>query len=303
MNKRGIEIGFNLIFAILAGSVILFLAIYGASKFIGNQENTLNTESAAQIASILDPLETGLASGKASQIDFVKESQTDYECDEFNNEPFGTESVSFKEKGNINAAQKVSVKDKYIFADSPVIRKSYFIFSMPFFMAYKVADINVIGSRDYCFYSASDDVIKDVSNLNLKNIAFLNSSQVCRGISVCFNEKPNCDIKVSLANNYVQKNGKRLYYENSLMYAAIFSSPDVYECNVKRLKNKFDELGSVYVGKLGILEKNGCSTNIADKLNSIKGNINSSRELITLEPTLNEIDQINSASQSGCQVY
>ncbi len=306
MKKRGIEIGFNWLFAIIAGGAILFLAIYISGKFIGSQQNVVNTETAAQLVSLLDPLETGLASGKASQINFVKEAKTLYDCDENANEPFGTQTISFREKvfdKFLNEGQKISIKDKYIFAENEVTGKDYFVFSKPFYMSYKVSDIIIIGGGNYCFYAANQEVKDEINRLNLKNVIFANSSSKCEGISVCFDEKPSCDIKVSMNDRYVQKKGKRLYFTDSLIYGAIFSSLENYECNAKRLKNKFDELAKLYIDKTKIIQRNGCESNIGNKLISISGKISSSRDLVSLEQSINDIDVINKASKSDCQLY
>ena len=71
-NKKAIEMSFNWIFAIIVGGFILFIAIYGAGKLIRTSEQSVYTETAASLVSLFDPLETGLASGKASEISFNK---------------------------------------------------------------------------------------------------------------------------------------------------------------------------------------------------------------------------------------
>ena len=63
MKKAIFGMSFNWIFALIVGGFILFLAIYGAGKFIKTSETTLYTETASKLTALLDPLETGLASG------------------------------------------------------------------------------------------------------------------------------------------------------------------------------------------------------------------------------------------------
>ena len=97
-DKKGIAMSFNWIFAILAGGFILFLAIFSAGKFIRTGEQILYTETAASLISLLDPLETGLASGKAHEIGFKKKSKIFFDCEENLNPPFGKQTISFSEK-------------------------------------------------------------------------------------------------------------------------------------------------------------------------------------------------------------
>ena len=55
-DKRGIELSFSIIFAIIAGAVILFLAIYAAIRFIdiGNtQGQTVATKELSIIFNLL----------------------------------------------------------------------------------------------------------------------------------------------------------------------------------------------------------------------------------------------------------
>jgi len=72
VDKKAIAMSFNWIFAIIAGGFILFLAIFAAGQFIRTGEQTIYTETAASLISLFDPLETGLASGKAHEIGFKK---------------------------------------------------------------------------------------------------------------------------------------------------------------------------------------------------------------------------------------
>jgi len=98
MNKKAIAMTFNWIFAIIVGAFILFLAIYASGKFIRTSEQSIYTETAASLVSLFDPLETGLASGKASEITFKKESKIFFDCNENLNLPFGRQTISFSEQ-------------------------------------------------------------------------------------------------------------------------------------------------------------------------------------------------------------
>ncbi len=97
--------------------------------------------------------------------------------------------------------------------------------------------------------------------------------------------------------------GKKVYYVGDLIYGAIFSSPEIYECNVKRIKVKFDELAKIYLDKIKIIERKECESNIGQMLASVIGGINNSRDLIGLYNQMNEIDSINNFAKSGCSLY
>jgi hypothetical protein len=301
-NKHAVALPFNWIFALIVGAAILVLAIYGATKFISTSEEALYTESAAKLISLLDPFETGLASGKSAQINFKKPTRTFYECDEFSNQPFGRQTISFSEKtiGDRWGEEggRVTVKNKYVFAEEMLEGKNLYIFSKPYFMAFKVADLIMINSYEYCFYKAPEDIKKELTGLNIKNIIFTDNLNNCsEQISVCWNE--DCDIEVT--SKEVIKEGKKLYYEGDLIYAAIFSSPENYECNLKRLKSKFNELSLVYSDKIEVIQQYGCGTEIQVHLDAIRNQgINSSRDFISLD--LKKLSSANLAAK-GCKLW
>ena len=311
-NKRGIAMSFNWIFAILAGGFILFLAIFSAGKFIKTSEQTLYTETAASLISLFDPLETGLASGKAHEIGFKKKSKIFLDCEEFLNPPFGKQTISFSEQtfGDKygEKGQRVSIKNKYIFSDDVVEGDDVYIFSKPFFMPFKVTDMVMVTSQDqdYCFYESPEYVQESLEGLNMKNIIFMNSTNECEGIDVCFGaSKTNCEVKVIEDQGYLinKESGKRVYYAGDMIYGAIFSSPAMYECNVKRIKVKFDELVKIYLEKIAIIERKDCVSNIGGKLSAMLGRVEDSRALIGLYNLAEDVDSVNRQAKSGCQVY
>ena len=305
MEKRGMAMSFNWIFALIVGATILVLAIYGASRFISTSEEALYTESAAKLISLLDPFETGLASGKSSQINFQKSTRTFYECDEFSNQPFGRQTVAFSEQtvgdkwGDKGGA--VTIRNKYVFAENTVEGKNLYIFSKPFFMSFKVADLIMISSEKYCFYQAPQEIESEITNLNIGNIEFVNSLDNCTDkIKVCWSGT-SCDIQVTA--NRVVKNNKELYYTGDLIYAAIFSSPEIYECNLKRLESKFDELAVIYADKSNILQRYGCGTQINTNLEIMRGKeIKSSRDIIAWTEDADSLDEINQGAKS-CRLW
>jgi len=307
MNKKAIAMSFNWIFAIIAGGFILFIAIYGAGKFIRTSEQVTYTETAASLTALFDPLETGLASGKSHVVGFKKDSKIFFDCNERLNPPFGKQYISFSEKtfGDEYGEKggKVSLVNKYLFTDDVIGGKSIYVFSKPFFMPFKVTDMTMIisGSQKYCFYDAPDEVVEDLESLSLKTIIFVNSTSECEGIDICF-KGDNCDIVVE--ETHVKKRRDRLYYTGDMVYAAIFSSPLIYECNFKRLKNKFNEVAKIYIEKINIMERQGCLPTLGDKLRAlVDRDVQDSKDILEFNTAIDEIDSINRLSNAGCMLY
>ena len=323
-NKHGIEIGFNVMFAIFAGIVILGIAIYAATKVVDTGQKALYTETSAKIISLLDPLETGLASGKSEQIKFRKETKIFFECNALENPPFGKQTISFSEQtfGNKFGEQggAVPIYNKYVFSKEVIQGKLLNIFSKEFLMPFKVADLIIINMEDYCFVGAPNQIQKDIENLGIKNIQFSDNLQNCTGISVCFGtDSSECKIKVfgscedSFGNvceseydyGRVSKGIDDIYYIDSLLYAAIFSSPEIYNCNLKRLMNKFNELGLIYIDKIKIIQREGCGSDIEVELRALMNSaeaLSSSREIIGLARYAKDINKINQAA-GVCKLY
>ena len=296
---------FNWIFALIVGAAILALAIYGATKFISTSEESLYTESAAKLISLLDPFETGLASGKSAQINFKSPTRTFYECDEFSNQPFGRQTIAFSEQtlGDIwgDKGGAVTIKNKYVFAENIVEGENMYVFSKPYFMSFKVADLIMISSGEYCFYQAPQEIQEEIENLNIANIVFTKDLGNCTGKTrVCWSNN-DCEIKVTA--NRVVKDNKEMYYSGDLVYAAIFSSSENYECNLKRLKSKFNELSLVYSDKMKVIQRYGCGTSIGIDLDLIRTQkISSSKEFVSLETNIERLDASNSAAK-GCKLW
>jgi len=315
MNKKAFEMSFNWIFAIIAGVVILFLAIYATSKIIGTSEYKINTETAAKIDILLDPIRPGLASGKSEQINFRKDTRTYYTCNDIGT--FGKQTIAFSEKtfgawgekgGEINSI-------KYIFAENMIEGKNLYLFSMPFEMPFKVDDLIFISGNNYCFYQTPNEIKDEIQNLNLGNVYFANNinDKNCTGTKVCFGSQ--CEISVygmcndiSCKSMYdygkVFKDNKVLYYDDSLLYAAIMSSPGIYECNVKRLMKKFSELADVYIKKINIIDLKQCGSTVAPDLLVMIGDaraLKSSEDLYLLSLKAETIDKKNPSG--ACSLY
>ena len=97
-NEKAISMSFNWLFAIIVGAIVIFLAIYGVSKIMGFGGQAIDTESAARFAALLDPAETGIASGKYTEFEFQRlDTRVYFDCNAERNKPFGLQTVSFSE--------------------------------------------------------------------------------------------------------------------------------------------------------------------------------------------------------------
>jgi hypothetical protein len=322
-NKKAFEMSFNWLFAVIAGAFILFLAIYGTVKLIGTGQQVVYTETSAKLVAFLDSAEAGLAyGGKPAEINFKRQTRTYYTCNEKENLPFGKQTISFSEQSLGDKwgdkGGEITTLNKYVFAEDIVQGKTLNIFSKQFSAGFRVADLIIISSDNYCFYPSSqipNEIKDEIQGLNIKNIFFSDSLSNCTGTRVCFGVS-GCNITVydscgsecdyPYEHGSVKKQNKNLYYSQSLLYAAIFSSQEIYECNLKRLMSRFNELSEVYIGKIRVIEKNGCSSNIESDLQALRAqttSFSSSSDLFNL----NYFDKINSInmqnSVASCKLY
>lgn len=284
---------FNWMFAIIVGVVFLFLAIYGVVKFINVGESVVSTESSAELVNILNNYGS-IGSGIFNSINFDKDVEIYFDCDFLSNRPFGMQEVRFSERG-----EGIEFYDKYVFAEKLEGKKIY-LFSKPFELGYKVGDLVMISSEEYCF-KGFPDYIKDEID-DAENIGFGD----CSGVEVCFGSS-GCEIDVIEIENglgKVMKGSEELYYIDNLVFGAIFSSSENYECNVQRLKNRFNELVLIYKKKIELLEDKKCNSKLDVKIDLMRSKyVGSSEDLVDLKNLIDEIEEINNVQSEGCEVW
>ena len=127
---------------------------------------------------------------------------------------------------------------------------------------------------------------------------------------ICFNfNDGKCGIKIDYEDEdyrigRVTKDGATLEYSSTgLLYAAIFSSPEIYGCNIARLGNKIHLLGEVYRDKVELVKVKECGSLIEPYLNSI---IEQSNNLtpIKLGNLLEEAKLMDEKNcESNCPIY
>ena len=303
-NKLGaLELSFGWLFAIIAGIVIIFIAIYISSKLIGSSQETISAETGKEINILLNPLETSFESTQTTSITIPTETRINNICDDTGT--FGRQGIKLDQKSFgkwVSTNTMVYINNKYLFSESIIEGKRFYLFSKPFNFPFKIADLIYMTSsaKTYCFVDAPYEVISDISNLNQSNILFENCSN--KTVNICFNNG-NCAVNVNLNSRTVKKDKSTVYFSglgedtNALMYAAIFSDKANYECQVTRLLLRLKELSSLYKEKIISLQGIGCTDSLSGRLNELENlisNSTTSRNLDEIAVKAAEVEETNS---------
>ena len=297
MKRGALNISFAWLFAIIVGAFVLFLAIYISIKVIGLGETQTNLASSEQFGVLLNPLETGFESGKNNTISFPSEARIYNRCSEAGN--FGEQTIGISQKSfnKWSEEQDYIFYNKYIFSEGTVEGKKFDVFSIPFDYPFKIGDLIFITGEEYCFVDAPKSIEDEITLFG--NVKTENCSS--QSIKVCFNR--NCDISVNYIQGFVDKNNTRLYFTGNLMYAAIFSDKQTYECQTKRLMKRTDLLSSLYIDKINFM-KNQCPPELDSDLFSLKNSAmayETSEDLILIDSIAESIRQKNKISE--CPIF
>ena len=301
MKKGYLQISFTWLFAIIAGAFILFLAIFMTSKLIGTEQVALDAKTGKEIGVLLNPVEIGFESAKSTIMTLPVETRINTKCEEDNK--FGGQIINLSQKSFgkwTNTDIKVRFINKYIFSENPE-GKSFYIFAKPFELGFKVTDLIYMTSseKEYCFKNAPEDIEEEIEFLNQKNLVTEN----CRedSIEICFSG--SCDIAVNYDSKYVMKDGSKMYFnDDSLMYAAIFSDSEDYECQVKRLMQRVANLALLYEDKANFVSNVGCNSNLnLLRLKNTAESLGSSANLKLVSDTADEINDLNNFAE--CRLW
>lgn len=307
LNKFG-QFNFEWIFALVAGAAILILAVYGATRIGNTQRYQSDTEVAKQIEILTNPLQAGFASGSYGKIIFNQEARINNKCGSIG---FGRSEISVSTRSGVgqewnDAAAATQIENKYIFSSSSGLPaspygsatsqgKEFYVFSKPFYVSFKVADLTFLNSEKYCFVLSQNtkDIENELKGLEMENIKVGDINNCSAdAIKVCFNQACNISVYGTCVNScdsifdegYVEKDGQRFDYIGSLMYGAIFSDKSVYDCNVKRLIFRTGEIAGVYAQKAELMNARDCNTNLEEDMLYLSSLKNSS--------DLNEINSV-----------
>lgn len=322
--KRSFDIPFSWLFAIIAGTIILLIAVYAASRIASTATTLKESEAAKDLANVLNPVTNGITSAFATKIDLKKETRVYLSCQTASAKStyFGRQIISFSEKSGFlkkwpNPGANISRYNKYIFADNMEQGKTIYLFSKPFNTGFRVDDLIFMNLNKYCFVAASSEISEEIASLSIKNINLTSSLDLCskNDIKVCFGfTEARCNVSVygecaealctsQYETGYVEKNGKKLAYFDALIYAAIFSSPENYMCNIARLGKKVTEIANLHKEKAEIIRVKNCDTNLGVFLDNIIA-VSSNLSVGKLDSLHDYSKQMNEENcKANCRLY
>src|SRR3989339_656939 len=213
-----LEISFSWFFAVLVGIMILSLAIFAVTKIIKVGQTAQDVKVGKEIGILLNPLETSFEVGKTTSLSLPVETRIFNKCS--NNGIFGKQSFQISQMSLNKWTQtdlNVSFVNKYVFSNGFVEGKKFYLFSKPFDMPFKIADLIFITSvnDEYCFVNPPEEISDELLALNQGNLL----------VNTC-------------------------------------SDKEVYECQLKRLMQRGEQLSLLYKNKAAFVVWTGCKSNL-----------------------------------------
>ncbi|VVB79742.1 Uncharacterised protein [uncultured archaeon] len=320
ISKKG-DFNFVWLFAIIAGTAFLLLAIFFAVKFGGVLKTAGDTSVSKSLEILTDPLQTGFVEAKTSKISFGVNTQLNPSCYDtgFGYHMLSTVTESDALKKNPPTPIEIKIPNKYIFAQQS-FGKDYYIFSKKFELGFPVADMLFISTTEYCLVNPPLRIKEEIMGLNPPKIKIQDSeNNTCseKTTRVCFGYADNCNMTVSgtcfnsneckdqYETGTVSKDDGNVNYIGDLLYGAIFSNKDLYECNVKRLLYRTAQIADTYYEKANLMDARGCSTNLNADLDSFsQQTINATaQDLPTLFQVGKQLQMKKEAERGGCGVW
>lgn len=304
------EFNFVVLFAIIAGVAILILAVYGATRIGDTKRLQTDTEIAQKFITLTDPLQAGVFEGKAGTITFKQETRVNTFCHDIE---FGYNELSVSTSSGVGeewleGGERITTRNKYIFSPKQE-GKEFTIFSVSLEFPYNIADLIVMVSGEYCFVSPPDKITSILPSI--KNINIIEEGNCSEDATrVCFNSG-GCDINVYGAcmsncesdydEGYVEKYGERMYYVDSLVFGAIFSDEELYDCNVKRLMYRAGKIAEIFAEKTDLMNIRDCGSNLKGDLLAYGELISEAEpeEIVQLNQIAKELDKKESTEQCG----
>ncbi|MBL7058865.1 hypothetical protein ISS08_00215 [Candidatus Pacearchaeota archaeon] len=277
--KAYLQMSFAWLFAIIIGAFILFATIYAVNRVSDTGQQVQTTVTSKEIQTLLNPLETGFESSASSSISTSAETRIYNDCLEpSSGDIFGSQEIRIAQKSMDKwsaPSMENTFSNKYLFSDNIVQSKTFYLFSKPLEFPFKVSDLIYItpSTEKYCFVgNVPEEIGEEITELQQPNLILENCTE--NNIKVCFSEGENCNIEVNYIHKKVEKGEDTLYFNtDSLMYAAIFSEKDIYECQLERLMSRIDSLAKLYKDKEGMISSTGCFREVSPDLTTLEGKI------------------------------
>lgn len=242
MNKRGFEVAFSWIFAIIAGiSIFLFL-----SWFAVRQTDLFGVLSAQTATEELDIAFTIVRDNLVStKLEFKRDVKLEFKCDD---------NTLGEEKVFINGKAGKKLKGNIVFAPNSLNGNTFELFTVSWNAPFRVANFILLNSNGdtYNLISAPVD-LKLPDNFNFyggdKKIEFYNGlSDYCSASGVEIYYEKDLDLDEYYGTICI---GRRNYnfVGDAMIYAAIFSDSSNFGCLYNKALEKYSNMKNVYLEK------------------------------------------------------
>ena len=266
MDKKGVEITFNWIFVIIAGSVLLMFFIYFAWQQIGLFNEIGIKEITNNINNEIDAFSIGISSNKI--VELPKDISFSFKCGEV---VYKTESKDTLHLVYSNG----KLKDKFN------LWTNAWIFPFKIDNLYYASELNkrfiILGDDGFAFNLPEkfqklnslnqdvrkDDVIVDFTKGNY-NFRFKDNKVLA------------VDKEKSLVTFYPE-NKKEEFYSEAMIYGAMFSDYEEYTCLKKKALERLGIMSELYKKKANLLKLNS-------KCNFLYGEMDKTLDLFKKEP-------------------
>ena len=284
MNKKGVEITFNWIFVVIAGSVLLMFFVYFAWKQIYLFNKIGANEIVDRVNNEIDAFAIGVSLNKV--IELPKDVIFSFRCGEVLFKGTRRDTLhliyangEFKERFNLwtNAWVFPFKIDNFYYASN--LNRSFFI----------------IGNEDF-FFNIPDKFPKFNSLENLKNgdiiVDFTNSNFNTRF-------KENRVLVVDKSRDLITfypENKKEVFFGEEMIYGAMFSDYEEYGCLKKKSLERLSIMAELYKKKAGLLKLNSKCSFLYNEVEKVLDLFK--REPLKYKNTL--IEQNDNLKRGGC---
>jgi type II secretory pathway pseudopilin PulG len=304
--RRGFEFSFSWLFSLITGALILILAVYGVTSWVGTKRTISDSETAHQLQSLLNPLQTsGEGSFRPAPIVFPQPTELTIGCSD-KGSSVQTRALANIGRNTVPGYARESA-GTVLFGNTTLTGTTLQSLVVPFSFPYKVSDLIVFWMGTLCFVQAPEEVQETFGNDNV-SVRFVSGVSQCpRGSkTLCFDDSRGCHVTVDTYLKRVTQGSASVYYEGTLLYGAMLSSPALYECGVKQLFKRTDALATIYqtaAGHMGARSE-GCGTGIATLLGTYQTLVktsNSSRMLAQVQEQAFDLEKEEQAS--SCSLW
>lgn len=301
---------FAWIFSIIVGAVFLFLAFFFVTQYgkkVAEPERGAIVESGISI--LTEPfLAVGsLVEAKSSILEFPANTHVEFDCN------IDKDSSVIKAKGVKEKTFSLvkNVHEKYIFSDTIITKskENFFAFTMPMKQPFYIVTPIVIVTQNYCLvdfpYQYQTELERISGDINKAKYRFNFTEAAC----------PSGYTSITLQNlgcmagcEYGIVGSK--YWFGNLIYPAVFTSEEVYNCNLDRILERMKILATLHMEKVKLLSNSGCSAgDLLNKLNSLVSAINDFKQdkngntLGRLYSTIKAVENANQALDINCRPF